>query len=258
MLHEAKAYISYQLKARDAHGLHSPFVYKLYTEVISADKEFYSFKDIEQLRYRLLREEREIAITDFGAGSRVFKSNVRKIKDVAKHCLGSTKESKFLFRLIEFMQPEVMLELGTSLGVNTLYQTSANPKGKMITFEGCPTTAALAQEHFGQFEYSPEVVVGNLDETLAEKVAQLDRIDYVFFDANHQYQPTVDYFKICLEKAHNDTVFIFDDIHWSEGMDRAWEEIKAHPDVMLTVDLFQLGLVFFRKEQPKQHFVLKF
>lgn len=258
MLHEAKAYIAYQLKSKDAHGLHSPFVYELYTEVIQASKEFYMFDDIEQIRAGLLKEEREIAITDFGAGSRVFKSNVRKIKDVAKHCLGSPKESKFLFRLIDFLKPEVMLELGTSLGVNTLYQTTANPKGEMITFEGCPATAALAQEHFAKMELSPEVVVGNLDETLTQRVAKLDRIDYVFFDANHQYQPTVDYFKTCLTKANENTVFIFDDIHWSEGMDKAWEEIKEHPEVTITIDLFHLGLVFFRKKQPKQHFVLKF
>jgi predicted O-methyltransferase YrrM len=260
MLHEAQAYLRYRWRAQNAHGLHSPFMYALYTQAIVPDaREYYAFARLESLRERLLQAEREIEITDFGAGSRIFKTNVRKVKDVAKHCLGSPKESRLLFRLIQHLKPHTMLELGTSLGVNTLYQALAQPQGRMVTFEGCPATAALAQEHFREAGGANiEVVVGNIDDTLAPAVAKLPAIDYAFFDANHRYGPTMDYFRTCLEKAHEGTVFIFDDIHWSEGMEQAWEEIKAHPRVTLTADIFQLGLVFFRAGQPKQHFVLQF
>ncbi len=258
MLHEAKAFLKYKIQAHNAHGIHSPFVYKLYTEVIDNDRHFYAFDEIEVLRSRLLKEEREIAITDFGAGSRVFKSNVRKLKDVAKHCLGSPKESRLLFRLINYLQPEVLLELGTSLGVNTLYQTLPNSEAQMYTFEGCPETAKIAEENFKSLDVAPQVVVGNLDETLGETVEKLPKIDFAFFDANHRYQPTIDYFHTCLAKAHENSLFVFDDIHWSEGMEKAWEEIKQHPEVTLTIDLFHLGLVFFNKERAEEHFVLKF
>ncbi len=102
------------------------------------------------------------------------------------------------------------------------------------------------------------IVTGNIDQTLAAHVPALESIDLVFFDANHRYEPTLRYFETCLPKTHNDSLFVFDDIHWSAEMERAWAEIKAHPAVTVTIDLFWVGLVFFRREQPKQDFVLRF
>ena len=258
MLHEAKAFIKYQVKAKGAQSIRSPFLKELYQEIILGDPYYYDYDRIESLRASLLREEREIAITDFGAGSRVFKSNVRKLKDVAKHCLGSPKEGHLLFRSINHLKPQTILELGTSLGVNTLYQSLPNKQASVITFEGCPETAKIAQENFKKFSISPKVVVGNLDEALGEEVEGLSQIDFAFFDANHQYEPTVQYFQTCLEKAGENSLFIFDDIHWSEGMEKAWEEIKAHPSVSLSIDIFHLGLVFFKKAVEEEHCVLKF
>ena len=103
-----------------------------------------------------------------------------------------------------------------------------------------------------------EIVEGNIDQTLAPTLAALGApVDFVFFDGNHRYAPTLQYFELCLAHRTDESVFVFDDIHWSPGMERAWEVIKAHPDVRLTVDLFHIGLVFFRKNQPKQHFSLR-
>ena len=128
-----------------------------------------------------------------------------------------------------------------------------------MTFEGCPQTAAIAEENFRQLGLSNvEIVVGNIDDTLAPALAASPPIDFAFFDANHRYEPTVRYVETCLAHIHNDTVFVFDDIHWSAEMEQAWAYIQAHPSVSLTVDLFWVGLVFFRHEQPKQNFVLRF
>lgn len=258
MLHQAKAYIKYLWKAGNEHGLHSPFVFELYSQVIKPPKPYYQFTDLEALRAELLKDDRLLNVTDFGAGSRIMKSNQRKVSDIAKHSLGSRAECELLFKLVNHFQPDVLLELGTSLGLNSIYQALPQPFQHFYTFEGCPNIAQVAQQNFNKFEVNPEIVVGNLDETLAATVAKLEKIDYAYFDANHRYEPTVNYFKICEEKAHEGTIFIFDDIHWLEGMEKAWEEIKNHPSVMLTIDLFSLGLVFFRKNQPKQHFVLRF
>jgi hypothetical protein len=41
-------------------------------------------------------------------------------------------------------------------------------------------------------------------------------------------------------------------------MERAWAAIKAHPSVTVTIDLFYVGLVFFRKKQPRQDFWLRY
>ena len=142
---------------------------------------------------------------------------------------------------------------------------AANAQSKVWTFEGCPQTAQIAERNFanwaaqkGQKQSNIEIIVGNIDHTLPQQVAVSSPIDFAFFDANHRYEPTVRYFETCLTNAHEDSVFVFDDIHWSEEMEQAWATIRRHPSVTVSIDLLWVGLVFFRKKQPKQHFVLRF
>ncbi len=252
-------YLQYLLKAKTRHGTHSPFVYNLLDEVIYDTAHFYVFDEIESLRKKLLRDERTINIKDYGAGSKVNASPKRKLKDIAKYSAKAEKYGQLLFRLIQKFKPYTLLELGTSLGISTIYQASAAPKSKIITMEGCPETAAIAKENFEKLQLSNiEIVVGNFDETLSSTINTITNLDYAFFDGNHRKAPTLDYFRQCLTKVNNDSVFIFDDIHWSDEMEEAWEEIKANPSVTVTIDLFFVGLVFFRKEQKKQDFIIRY
>ncbi len=263
-------YLQYLLKARTLHGTHSPFVYSLLEEVIYDTRHYYVFDEIETLRENLLRDERTINIKDFGAGSKINSSPKRKIKDIARNSAKADKYGQLLFRLIQKFKPETLLELGTSLGISTIYQAAAAPKSKTLTLEGCPETAAVAKENFGKMKLNNiEIIVGNFDETLPAVLGNpatpfpLGRagdglLDYVFFDGNHRKAPTLAYFSQCLTKAHNDSVFVFDDIHWSEEMEEAWEEIKADAAVTVTIDLFFIGMVFFRKEQVKENFLIRY
>lgn len=256
------AYLRYWWRAGNLHGLHSPFVYALYRDVIR-DKHPAppGTLPIEALRQSLGSSTDTLTVTDLGAGSRRTNNPVRSVATIARTAQKPPRYAWLLHRLIRHSEATYVLELGTSLGLTTAYLANAvaQTDGQLYSFEGCPNTAALARTHLAALGYSAtQVVVGNLDDTLAETVAQLPRIDLAFFDANHRYAPTIQYFMTCLPHVHNDTIFIFDDIHWSADMERAWETIKAHPAVQVTIDLFGVGLVFFRREQPKQHFVLRF
>ncbi|MBX2842614.1 MAG: class I SAM-dependent methyltransferase [Flammeovirgaceae bacterium] len=257
-LHAIQSFIKYQLKAQNAHGLHSPFVFDLFTQVIEPQKKYYAFDEIEGVRKKLLKDQRTIKVEDFGAGSKNQPSSERRLADIAKYSISKPKLGRLMFKLADYFKPETILELGTCLGINTLYLAKGYHKSTIFTFEGCPELVKIAAKNFKEMKVKPRISTGNLDETLKPAVKKLTEVDMVFFDANHQYQPTINYFKICLEKAHENSVFIFDDIYWSEGMTKAWEEIKAHQQVTLSVDLFQIGIVFFREKQPKQHFTLRF
>ncbi|RYC71269.1 O-methyltransferase [Spirosoma sordidisoli] len=257
-----RSYFRYLGRARDEHSLHSPFLFALYTQVIQADnRREPAFAPIRSLRHEVRRNKNRIDITDFGAGSKVNGSRQRSVADIARHSQKPARFGRLLYRLIRRFQARTVLDLGTSLGLTTAYLAEAARlnQGQVWTFEGCPQTAALARQHFEQLNIdNTTVVVGNLDETLPARLASLDALDLVFFDANHRYEPTVRYFETCLPHAHNDTVFVFDDIHWSEEMEQAWAYIKNHPAVRVTVDLYWVGLVFMRTEQPRQDFVLRF
>ncbi|SDL27773.1 Methyltransferase domain-containing protein [Catalinimonas alkaloidigena] len=246
-------YARFRQHAGDAHSIHSPFVFHLYTEVLRPDKQYYAFEGIEQHRQRLLRDTRSLEITDFGAGA--ARSRQRTVQELARRSAQRPQRAQLLFRLVEFLRPAYLVELGTSLGLTTAYLAAPNPQASVVTLEGCPATAALARETLRDTQ--AQLVVGPLEETLAPALARLPHVDFVYFDANHRREPTLRYFRQCLAKAHEATCFVFDDIHWSREMEQAWQEIQAHPDVTLTLDLFWLGLVFFRQKQPKQHFRLR-
>ncbi len=206
----------------------------------------------------MLDSREEIEVTDFGAGSRVTSSNRRRTRDIAHHSQKNARIGQLLYRLVSHFEPRTIFDLGTSLGVTTLYLASPNQKAKVFTFEGCPQTLHKAKEHFAHMGYGHiEPVEGNLDETLRAMLERIDKLDFAFFDANHRLEPTMRYFRDCLPKAHEDSVFVFDDIYWSSQMMAAWEQIKSHPAVTLTIDLFYVGLVLFRRKQPKQHFKLR-
>jgi predicted O-methyltransferase YrrM len=249
-------------QAGNAHGLHSPFVFALYTEVISATSaRTPAFAAIETLRTQLRRSTERITVTDLGAGSRTGAGQVRSVGQIARSAQKPVRYAQLLHRLVGRFRPATVLELGTSLGLTTAYlaDAAAPLSSRVITFEGCPAIAAKARQHLAQLGHTNvDIVVGDLSETLTQTLQHIPRLDVVFFDANHRYEPTIQYFSSCLAKTHNDSLFIFDDIHWSAEMEQAWEAIKAHPAVQVTVDLFGVGLVFFRQEQPKQHFVLRF
>lgn len=254
-----KYYFQFLFASKNEHSLHSPFVFELYTKIIQAKIKSPIFSVVENLRKKLLKNRSVIEITDFGAGSRIYKTNHREIRQIAKNAEKNPKFGKLLFRLIQHFKPSTIFDLGTSLGITTIYESKAYESSKIYTFEGCPATAKLARDNFEELDCKNiEIIVGNIDETLVQKLAQVKQLDFVFFDANHRYKPTVKYFEMCLKKATEETVFVFDDIHWSAEMHEAWQVIKNHPTVMISIDLFYVGLIFFRKNQPKQDFILRF
>lgn len=257
-LWRANQYATYLATAKNRHGIHSPFVYELLDNVVYDKTVYPEYQTVASVRKSLLSRTDEIEITDLGAGSTVNKSNKRKVADIAKNSAKAGKWGELLFRLSKRFEPITMIELGTSLGIGSLYQSLGNPNGKLTTFEGCPNTAAIAREQFQKAKVSPTIIEGNFDDTLQPFLNSIEKLDWAFVDGNHQKEPTICYFEQCLEKCHNDSVLLFDDIYWSKGMAEAWANIKAHERVNVTLDLFQVGIVFLRKEQPKQHFVIRY
>jgi predicted O-methyltransferase YrrM len=252
-------YLLHKFTAKTRHGLHSPFVYRLVDEVIYnySDKNIYL--QIEDARKRLLNDNQEITVTDLGAGSHLNKNQVKKVSTIAKNALKSPKLAQLIYRLAADHQPKNIIELGTCLGITTLYLNKAAPTAQTFTLEGCPQTAAVAADTFKQ-EKTDNIkqLVGNFDDTLHPLIDQLPQLDFVYVDGNHQKEATLRYFEWCLPKAHEGTLLIFDDIYWSEGMKEAWAAIKAHPQVTITVDLFWIGLVYFRKGNEKEDFLIRF
>jgi predicted O-methyltransferase YrrM len=258
----ALKYLGYWLNASNGkgHGVHSPFVFEFITQVLNDKRGFDCFNSIEYLREQLKHESTELTVPDFGAGSRMQLNSKRKISAIANSSLKQRKFSQLLFRIVHYFKPETILELGTSLGITTAYLSFANPNAKIVTMEGAPEIAAIAKRNFKKLTLSNiEVVEGNFDDTLPLVIGQLSTINFAFVDGNHRKEPTLNYFHQLLNASTKSTILIFDDIHWSPEMEGAWLTIRQHPDVTLSVDLFFIGIVFFRAGQKtKQDFIIRF
>ncbi|ALL08379.1 SAM-dependent methyltransferase [Pedobacter sp. PACM 27299] len=252
-------YLQHRLTSKSRHGTHSPFVYKLTDEVIYDFNVKSDYKSIEAQRKKLLNDDSLIKVTDLGAGSHLNKNRTKKVRQIAKNALKSPRLAQLIYRLAKENQPNHILELGTCLGLTTAYLSKACPEADIITIEGCPETAKVAYKNFVDLELeNVELRVGNFDTLLPDLIAQADQLDFVYIDGNHRKDATLNYFNWCLPKVHEGSLLIFDDIYWSEGMKEAWEEIKRHPEVTVTIDLFWIGLVYFKKGQAKEHFKIKF
>ena len=255
-------YLQYYFTASNGqgHGMHSPFVFEFITKVLNDKKVYPEYEIVELSRNRLLHDNTVLEVEDFGAGAAIGTKNKRTISSIAKNAAKPKRFGQLLFRMIKYYHPATVLELGTSLGITTTYLSLAKPDARLLTMEGSKEIAAVAKRIFKNLEIrNIEIIEGNFDNTLSTIISQLSSLDFAFIDGNHRREPTIRYFQQLLTKADNDSILVFDDIHWSSEMEAAWEMIKNNTEVTCSIDLFFLGIVLFRKEfKEKRHFVIRF
>jgi predicted O-methyltransferase YrrM len=258
----ALKYFNYYISASNGkgHGIHSPFIFDFIKKVLNDDAVYPAYGRLDKIREDLLHDNTSITLEDLGAGSVVSKTNTRTIATIARHSAKSKKFACLLYRIVQHYKPTPIVELGTSLGLCTAGFAMADPKATIYTIEGAASVAGIAKKNFSQLGIENiDLRVGHFDQQLPLLLADLNHVGLAFIDGNHQYEPTLDYFRQLLPKMKNDSILIFDDIHWSTGMEQAWQGIQQDPAVRCTVDLFFIGIVFFREEfREKQHFTIRY
>jgi len=258
MFFQLKSYLHFLWLSKNEHGVHSPFVFTLVTQCFYDKAKHADYAVLNQYRSSLLADKNAIEVTDFGAGSRVFKSTTRSIAQIAATAGISKKRAQLLYRIIRYFEPHSILELGTSVGLATASMVLGNKKAQITTLEGCPETGKIAKNQFKNFHFHQiEAITTRFEDFLQEEQLAAKKYDLIYFDGNHAKEATAGYFEQLLPTTHNETVWIFDDIHWSKEMQEAWAMIQNHPKVTVTIDTHQWGLIFFRKEQAKEHFVIR-
>lgn len=252
-------YLKYLLKSKTAHGIHSPFVYSLIQNIIYNKSSYYAYVPLELLRQTYFSNNEIIEINDYGAGSVYGKSKKRSVASIAKHSLKSRKYAQLIFRLAADIKPQKILELGTSLGITTLYLSYACSKSQIFTIEGSDEIAKKAEIAFKQFKRKNiSLIKGKFSDALPGLLDEQKQFDFVFIDGHHDEKATLSYFCQILNHVTLNCIVIIDDINWSQGMKIAWEEIKNHEKVTLSIDVFEMGWVYFFPRNQKEHFVIRF
>lgn len=252
-------YLIYFLTSDTRYDVHSPFVYDFVTQILTARKNKPVYHAIELIRSNMLKSNAAIKVLPLGAGAGNGKVRNIPLKQLVQATSKSAKYGELLERICDYYNPGYALEIGGSVGISTLYQAAGIQNGYLVSLEGNPKSVEIARynaEKMGMQHI--QFGEGLFEDTLPVVIEQIPRLDYVFFDGNHTLEATIRYFELCLHKATERSIFIFDDIRWSNEMNLAWQKIKNHPQVTVTIDLFFLGIVFFHPGQMKEHFTLRF
>ena len=245
--------LKFYLTATPVRKIASPYFKNLLEEVLDKERIYYSFSSIERLKNQLLLDASTIEVHDLGAGSRKKAGLYRTIQSIAKTAVSSSAQCAQLFRLVHFLQAKNRLEIGSSLGISSLYQYFPIRNSNMYSLEGCPNIAQIAQSTFDKLAANNlELIVGNFANTLLPTLKKMQSLDYVFIDGNHRLEATLSYFETCLPFCHAKSVMVLDDIHWSKEMQQAWARIRKHPKVALSIDLYHMGWVFFDANDSPQ------
>lgn len=256
MIFQISAYLKFLARSTNQHGVHSPFVFSLVTQCFYDRKKYAVYDLLQKYRTQLEENHTIISVSDFGSGSKIFKSNQRKVSAIAKTAGIKSKNAKLLYRLAAYLEPKSILEIGTSLGMATAALALGAKNGTITSVEGCPETAAIALKNLQDLKISNISVRCDSFENFLSRVEN-QQFDFVYFDGNHTQEATLKYFHALLPTITNDTCWIFDDIYWSADMQQAWQKIVNHPKVTVSIDTFQWGIVFFRSEQQKEHFTIR-
>ncbi|OYQ39625.1 O-methyltransferase [Flavobacterium aurantiibacter] len=253
MIFQIKAYLHFLYRSKNRHGVHSPFVYQFVENCLNDSRPYEAYQTFEQLNQKLAANKQLVQVTDFGAQSKTLHSKQRRVCDMAAVAGITPYRQRLLFRMARYFEVKNALEIGTSVGKASVALAEAGVN--LQTLEGCAQTQAVAQDVLADYSDRIQFTNGTFEAILPTINDQ--KFDLIFFDGNHQYEPTISYFNMLLQTVHHKSVWIFDDIYYSTHMQRAWEYLRKNPNVSLSVDTFRWGILFFEPRPHKEHFVIR-
>lgn len=249
-----RAFLDYWLEKEDQFSQQSPLVFDLYSKLLRFLKENEKGNpEIEKFRKALLKDHTEIQVLDLGAGSKKVPQARRPISQITRYSTSSIKFAQLYQHFCSLTPAENVLEFGTCMGISTRY-LSEKTTGRLYTFEGSEEIQKVAQRH--PVPIKTEFILGPIEKTLPLVLEAIPRVDFALIDANHTYEGTIQTFNSLISKLHSGTIVAIGDIHWTPEMEKAWNEIKSHPEVKLTIDFFECGILFFSFPGEKYHLVL--
>lgn len=244
---------------RKGRGIHPPFAFELVSRVIY-DGDCMAMPEAA-LRYRnsLHDSSKIIRLQNHGAGSRITKSALRKVSAIAKSSSVKLKQGMFLYRLVKWYQPSMIVELGTGIGISTAFLASGSQEAALITVDGDPIKSALAQDELGAAGFSHITFhQSTFGVVMPEIMEKLESRCLFFIDGDHRFEATVNTVKRILGKGHEEVIIVLDDIYWSDEMEKAWRLLSADERIVIAIDLFFMGILVCRPGIEKQHFNVTF
>ena len=256
MWYKIKSRLNFLLKSSNQHGIHSPFVYDLITKCFYDKTSFSAYHNLKVLRNELTHNQDLVKIKHYSEASKVFQSNHQKISTIVKGEGSSYKKQKQLYRITNYFKPKNVLELGTSVGLGSAAMAIASNNSIIKTVEVNKNISDIAKKVFKSYQLKNIQIDTSSFKDFFKK-SNYENLDLVYLDGTCDKESTIENFNSLLKYSHNESVFIINNIYWSKEMTEAWNIIKNQKEITVSIDTFYWGFLFFRKEQPKQHFTIR-
>ena len=244
---------------RKGHGIHSPFVFDFVNTVLRKDIPPDVMEIVNGVRKDMAESSELLSVTDLGAGSQNKSSSQQRLSDISRRSTVRNRYGRVLHNIAARYNGRNILELGTSVGIGTLFLALGAPASRIKSIEGCSQLVQIAKRNIVHCNIDNiDVVTGDFD-TQLDVLSETGFIpSMVFVDGNHRKEAVLKYFALLKELLEAGSVIVFDDINYSCEMNEAWNEIKSDLQVSVSIDIFQMGFVFFRKGMVKQDFVIRY
>jgi predicted O-methyltransferase YrrM len=253
-------YLKYSLFShhKKGHGIHSPFVFDLVSRVFRNKIDPDIVFSVEKARKKLIADKRKIKVIDLGSRSGST-GEMRRVSEIARRSPVPAKYGALLSKMAaEFGKP-LILELGTSFGISTMYMAGSCAGTEVITIEGSAAIADIARQNFTDAGLKNiRVIDGSFDSVIEKFVSEGIKPGLIFIDGNHRKEPVVRYFNRLAQFSDNKTVIIIDDINYSKEMAEAWKEIKRNEKVSVSIDIFRMGICFFREGINHNDYIIRY
>lgn len=253
-------YIQHRIRAghRKGRGIHPPFAYKFINGVIFGE-DIEGLDKIEILRKSLLANREYISVSDKGAGSKYSSRENRRIADLVKHTAINSGKGQLLARIVAGTGISRIIELGTGTGFSSSYMGMACPTTSILTCEGSPEIAALAEENIRKLgieniEVHSDEFRSWLPVVLSHSPGEL----LVFLDGDHRGERMQEYCDMIIGSGNSKKIIVLDDIHWSTDMYRAWNKLIERDEISLSLQLYNTGIIFTGYRVQRDHFIINF
>ena len=236
---------------RRGHGIHSPFLFRLITEVVENKRklpEYKIFKDLKENAMTILEDSSEISLSAVYHQFNLPPANPHRLYRKVEMPL---RYAKVVFRLLREFKPFSVINYGPTLGANLALLAMANKESLVYQYIN---DTAYEQISNDLLKYLTITNVRFFNES------SVPSDDPAFLIINYPYNPAVSHEVVQkrLDLQGDDDVMIIRGIHESKAMEAIWKETIASESVRVSLDLFEIGIALFRKGLQKENFIQRF
>ncbi len=227
--------------AKSIDSVDSPLVYQLCLDIQSAHDAKTQFKKIEDKRAQLLMDNTLINVQSLGSQSKVNRSEIRSIRQIALSSVSPRNKCELLYGLVKTTKAKTVLELGTSLAISTAYVAAVDRVDYIKSVEDSSKIHSYNENLAHNSKIN--MIQSDFQSYIENELNNKAKYDCIVLDGRHDEIATISYVNQLINLLNPNGIIIVDDIYWSNGLMNAWKTLRNDYRYNLKIDLFYYGVL---------------